>query len=186
MNRDLAAIRPNLPGIAINAPMARRYGYIRKAHIFLGMLGLAAGFFYYAAFRQFPPALVQAVVGSKWRLAWDMAPWRTALDSFPSCIHVFAFSVLTVAILDRPTVRSCLWIVLGWTSVNVGFESLQGLDHEAFLHFMSRLPWRMDSLVAFVVGGVFDIWDVVAAVVGGVAAFAAAVFIIGKGEKRAV
>ena len=147
-----------------------------------GCWGLAAGFLYYAMLRRSSPGLVQDLVDHRLYGLW---PWLTErqslLSSFPSFIHVFAFSMLTVAILGRPGMRPCLAGAGLWTAINVFFECLQGLDHEAFVRFMAGLPWRLEALTAFVTGGVFDWGDVWAAVSGGAVAFVLSSAINGKG-----
>ena len=186
MNRNAIPLASALQLSGLTRPNATRAVGGHGLQILLGLLGLAVGFLYYASFRENSPALVQTLVGSRLFTTWNLPAFlRSILSSFPSFIHVFAFSLLTIGIAGRPGIRPCLWISLGWTGVNVLFEGLQGLDHAAFLRFMAALPVRFDPFTAFVVGGVFDMGDVLAAVAGGVVAFVVSAFTNGKGEDHA-
>lgn len=185
MNRNRSPVSTSLRFFVVAHQAGDHVRGGQGLQLLFGLSGLALGFLYYASFRENSPALVQVLVGSKLHVAWSLpVSLRPFLASFPSFIHVFAFSLLTIGIVGRPGVRHCLWISVGWVAVNVLFEGLQGVDHAAFLRFMSALPVKMESFTAFVVGGIFDLRDVLAAVSGGAVAFVVSVFTNGKGEEH--
>lgn len=171
---------------AVDFPCGRRFSGRRIRLFGLGLLGLAAGFLYYAVLRHCSPALVRELVGGRLYGAWPwLAARRDLLTSFPSFIHVFSFSLLTVAVRGRAGVGPCLAGAALWTGIDVAFECLQGIDHAAFARFMAGLPWRLEGLTAFVTGGVFDTDDVWAAVSGGAVAFVLSLILNVKGADHA-
>lgn len=148
----------------------------------IGMVGLVAGFLFYAMFRWRSPALVQALVGTRWYLGWSVpSALRPAMQALPTALHVFAFSLLTIGVTGWTRWRRRIACVALWVGINVLFEWLQGVDRAAFTQMLADLPWRFDLLRKFVVDGVCDPWDMAAAVVGGALALLVAA-LTGKKE----
>jgi len=136
--------------------------------IAIGLLGLAAGFLYYAMFRWQSPALVQTLVGNRLYLGWTVPEMlRSSVQSVPTALHVFSFSLLTIGVAGLPQLRYRFAFVALWVGINLAFECLQAVHPAAFVQIMEELPWKFEALQRFVVGGVFDGEDIMAAVAGG-------------------
>lgn len=128
--------------------MAREY--IKSIPAFAAGGGaLILGVAYYVAFRQPESALFLDMLNVK----DARSHYGEIAAFFPSFIHTFSFSLMTSAVVwdnDRHVLRVCI----SWMLINVAFECAQLMP--------SNFVW----------GGVFDFWDVGAALVGGVCALA--------------
>lgn len=186
MNRARAALSErscrSLPAFPRSAFLP--FGNLRQ--IGIGLLGLAAGFFFYAMFRWQSPPLVQALVGTHWYLGRSLPPaLRSSMQSLPTALHVFAFSLLTIGVAGVTRWRSRIACVALWVGINWAFEFLQGVDRAAFHRIMAAIPWHFDSLQQFVLHGTCDPRDVLAAVSGGLAALIVS-SLTGEKEKKHV
>ena len=136
-----------------------------------GSLAVALGLLVYAADRPAGHALLipafPAFMGG--RLFGTLGQW------LPSFVHPFAFSLFTAAALpSRATPRYAACVA--WCAVNVAFEVGQHRQISAHLatvvhdFFGQSSPAR--ALANYFVRGTFDIGDIVAAVLGALAAAA--------------
>ena len=137
----------------------------------MGCAVLALGLLVYLADREASHALlipnVAALAGSHWFGALG--------DSLPSFAHPFAFSLFTAAAL--PLRRAwCYGACAAWAAVNVAFEVGQHAQvsvrlAEALLASLGQTPLTQ-ALANYFVRGTFDVDDIVAAMVGALAAAA--------------
>jgi hypothetical protein len=128
---------------------------------------LAAGALIYALARPLPAALLPAAL----HLPSDAIAWLAPLTgSLPTLLHVVAFSLVTVIVVGRHrTVRACA----AWTAINLLCEIAQHADvAQTLLQWWPAAPTQVR---AYLLGGTFDWNDVVAAVVGGIAAYVVAI-----------
>jgi hypothetical protein len=102
------------------------------------------------------------------------------VDSFPAFIHVFAMTLLMAAVLrprDAAPRRSTAGLAAGWVVVNWLFELGQHRDIAPVI--AARLdaacgPWRVCATTAnYFTYGTFDVLDLLAAALGGLAALCA-------------
>ena len=94
--------------------------------------------------------------------------------SLPSFVHVFAFALLTAAVL-KPWPRFASLSCLAWVLIDVLFEL--GQLHTVAAVLAAHLPgpgghpWLLAQLRSYFVSGTFDTLDLAAAVAGGMAAY---------------
>ncbi|MCA9835373.1 MAG: hypothetical protein KC422_00595 [Trueperaceae bacterium] len=92
--------------------------------------------------------------------------------NLPALIHVFVFSLLSLAFIGLSKVK--IWGVSSlWFLVNLGFELGQTLNDEALMNFP-------DVLRRYFLYGTFDPNDIVFAVVGAGLAISLSLFLRGK------
>ena len=149
------------------------------SQILVGMGGLALGALVYL-FGRSPESYGFGVIVRD-SLGF-MTPPRQGLgvlaDNLPSFAHVFAFSLMTAGLLG-PRRKGNLLICLLWFLIDAVFEMGQGLKHVS----SAIIPeWRgvdalpMAHLQDYFRCGTFDIRDIVACLLGGLAAFMIAEF----------
>lgn len=139
-----------------------------KWNIAIGLMGLAAGFLFYAMFRWQSPALVQELVGNRLYIGAHVpASFRPLLGSMPTLLHVFAFSLLTIGIAGLSGFGARLGFTALWVAVNALFELAQAVDHAAFARALDTLSMGGSAFERFVTDGVFDMRDIWGGVVGG-------------------
>jgi hypothetical protein len=100
-------------------------------------------------------------------------------NNLPSFAHVFAFSLMTAGLLGTRR-KGSLLICLLWFSIDTVFEIGQGLNHISLAIIPEWLEVQtlpMASLHEYFRYGTFDIRDIVAGLLGALAAFVAAEFI---------
>lgn len=149
----------------------------RLALLALGML--AAGLAVYGLARA--PGSAMA-----WPAAWHIgagsgvsraAAASVLLGSLPSFAHAFAFSLLSVLLLPQGR----FWAAAGcaaWAGIDTAFEVLQ---HPAAaapaarwlqeISAESSLHWGADKVARYLLAGRFDAWDVLAGLLGALAAY---------------
>ena len=134
----------------------------------LGAAALLLGAAYYLGAR--PPGstvIALPVPPTGW---WHLAAHWPAFDALPSLLHVFAFSILTVAVTGVSR-RCVVWLVpLAWLTVDTVFECLQLPAARAWLESLP-LPWLRDTLLAG--RGTFDPLDMAGLFLGAALAAAA-------------
>ena len=142
-----------------------------KWNIGIGGLALLAGFLFYSMFRWKSPLLVQDIVGNRLYIgAYVPVSWRPALDSLPTALHVFAFSLLTIGIAGLPGFWPRCGFTAAWVGIDLLFELAQAVNHAAFGRALARLSMGGGLLQQFVTDGVFDMKDITGAVIGGLLA----------------
>lgn len=177
---DTAPPSPCQPTLTHGSSNAAR---IRIRWIAWGLASLATGFVYYATLRPASPPLVQALVGHRLLLAWSPTGTLAALfGACPAFLHVFAFSLLTAGILGPSSPRRAVSVALFWTGINVVFEVFQGMSPATLDRLAAAAPWKLTTLELFIRHGVFDLRDILAAVVGGFSAGLILVTTSAKGE----
>jgi hypothetical protein len=99
-------------------------------------------------------------------------------DNLPSFIHVFAFSLMTAGLLGSRR-KGTLLICLLWFLIDTVFEIGQGLKHISLAiipEWIKGHALPMASLQEYFRCGTFDIRDIVAGLLGALAAFMVAEF----------
>jgi len=99
-------------------------------------------------------------------------------DNLPSFTHVFAFSLMTAGLL-APRRKVTLLICLLWFLIDTVFEIGQGLKHisSAIIpEWINVQALPMTNLQEYFRCGTFDIRDIVAGLLGAMAAFVVAEF----------
>jgi hypothetical protein len=91
--------------------------------------------------------------------------------SLPTFAHTAAFSLMTAAVLGSR--RYAAWRVCAiWVGVNAGFELGQHPSLRPWLNgALVDAPWPFDSLRGYFARGTFDVADLGAAALGGLAAW---------------
>jgi hypothetical protein len=99
-------------------------------------------------------------------------------DNLPSFTHVFAFSLMTAGLLG-PRRKGALLICLFWFLIDTAFEIGQGLKHISLTiipEWINVHPLPMANLQEYFRCGTFDIGDILAGLLGALAAFIVAEF----------
>lgn len=149
------------------------------SQILVGMGGLALGALVYLFDRSLESYGFGVIVGDYLGAMRPHRPFFGVLaDNLPSFAHVFAFSLMTAGLLG-PRRKGNLVICLLWFLIDAVFEMGQGLKHVS----SAIIPeWRgvdalpMANLQDYFRCGTFDIRDIVAGLLGGLAAFMIAEF----------
>lgn len=112
-------------------------------------------------------------------------------DNLPSFTHVFAFSLMTAGLLGTRR-KGTLLICLLWLLIDTVFEIGQGLKHASLAiipEWFSVHTLPMTDLQEYFRCGTFDVCDLVAGLLGALAAFVVAEFIRGpflRGSRHTV
>jgi hypothetical protein len=139
----------------------------------IGLTALAAGFLLYLGNRPSDTYFVSALGLDNSPHSWNQPFLRTVGGFLPSFLHVFAFSLLLGGLLGcRKT--GCLIICCGWFFTNVLFELGQ-----RYASSVSKIvpEWFeglfiLENAKSFFLRGTFDPFDILASLVGAVAAYA--------------
>lgn len=152
--------------------------------LLLAVAALAVGFAVYGLDRA--PGSAMA-----WPAAWSLGPaadtlradgagrgWGVVEGSLPSFVHAFAFALLSALLLPR-TLFSVATACAAWAAIDSVFEALQHpvLSAPAArwlqeLDLVTALQWCADKTARYLASGSFDPFDVLAGLLGGLAAFA--------------
>lgn len=127
----------------VRAPTPHHHG--EEALVGLGMLALLTGAAVYALWRPWPTP-TSATVG-------------LLVGSAPSLMHAFAFTLWTALVLRGQTWMVCM-VVLAWATLESLIEAFQ----HPVLHAL--LPTAVSTRWA----GTFDLWDLLASLLGSVLA----------------
>jgi len=149
----------------------------RTSLVAVGAFALAIGVVVYLTDRRGPLATLASALGASTghHLFGDLGQW------LPSFVHPFAFSLFTAAVLPRRSAWQYAGCV-GWGAVNIAFEVGQhprfsaawaGALQTAF----GSSPW-VQRVANYFTLGTFDGSDIVAAILGSLAA--AAVLWLGR------
>lgn len=107
--------------------------------------------------------------------------------SLPSFVHVFAFALLTAAVL-KPWPRMVALSCLAWVLIDALFElgQLRAVAAVLAAHLPGPggHPWWLAQLGSYFVSGTFDTLDLAAAVAGGIVAYCVIVA-LGREDERA-
>ena len=177
------AATANWAGSANRAKLARIKGWGRSASVAgIGCVAFAVGLLVYLTDRDSSKAALIPTVawlaGSK--VFGALGGW------LPSFVHTFAFSLFTAAVLpERAVPRYGVCVV--WFAVNVGFEIGQHPQisvrlAEVLQGAFGGIPLTQ-PLASYFVHGTFDPGDIVAALLGAMAA-AAALRLMHRGRKE--
>lgn len=149
--------------------LLERCGAIVSPHalmFYAGALSFGAGGLFYLFFRN--PTIFQEAIGIG---CFSTAPNATvAPGCLPSFIHVFSFSLLTIA-AGKLRGRQIFQVCSFWVAANIGCECLQvdsiayGIPNEGIV---------VGTISQFARNGTFDWLDVTASIIGGVASGLAA------------
>ena len=107
--------------------------------------------------------------------------------ALPTFAHTAAFALLTACALGGARVR-VFAACSAWAAVNVAFEAGQHPRASAWL--AANLPewldrvWLLDRVRGYFAGGIFDYYDVAAAVAGGLLAAAMTLALPQRGARR--
>ncbi|MEW8254229.1 MAG: hypothetical protein AB2747_07740 [Candidatus Thiodiazotropha taylori] len=130
--------------------------------IAFALCSLLLGLFYYWLLRAPDSALLLSVIPGNRAIAVDPS-LAASLGWLPTFLHVFTFSILTVLVLGDRTINfSCAL----WAIVNAGFEIGQALPNDLIF----RLPEFL-NLHQYLVSGTFSYLDLLACLLGAVAAW---------------
>jgi hypothetical protein len=138
----------------------------------LALLALTTGVFVYLLDR---PAGSAELIPAVLQLSTDEGrAFGPSGDWLPSLVHVYAFILLTAAVM-RPSPRNLLLVCTGWLVIEAFFELIQ---HPAVTQLLvdqasswsGRLP-VLATLHDYAVSGAFDPMDLVGLALGVVAAY---------------
>ncbi|MCG8016589.1 MAG: hypothetical protein JAY97_10270 [Candidatus Thiodiazotropha sp. 'RUGA'] len=130
--------------------------------IAFALCSLLLGLFYYWLLRAPESALLLSVIPENRSIAVDPS-LAASIGWLPTLLHVFTFSILTVLVLGDQTINfSCAL----WAIVNAGFEIGQALPGDLIV----RLPEFL-NLHQYLVSGTFSYLDLMACLLGAVAAW---------------
>ena len=97
----------------------------------------------------------------------------TVAGLLPTFLHVVAFTLLTIAVVNPKSAQACIAIAFGWCAVNMLFEIGQ---HSSIAPIIAgTVPASFDAvpllenLAPYFLNGTFDFADLMAAAVGAVA-----------------
>lgn len=113
-----------------------------------------------------PPSLHSPFVVPAWV--------RDVAAVLPTAVHVIALSLATAALLQPHSAGSTFLIAYAWAFVNIAFEIGQHPDFSP--HLVAALSagldrlWLLDRVPRYFAEGSFDFLDIVAALVGALAA----------------
>ncbi len=101
--------------------------------------------------------------------------WLQSISGvLPTAMHVIALSLATAALLQPRSAEASFLIAYGWAFVNIAFEIGQHPDFSPHLvgAFLAQLEhlWLLDRLPRYFAEGSFDFLDIVAALLGALAA----------------
>ncbi len=131
---------------------------MRKYKFFYAILSLSIlliGILFYYFFRE--PTILGGWLGIKNNHI--ISNYLVYLDSLPSFVHVFSFSILTWLVLEQTYANSS---ILFWVVINMVFEFGQMVN--------SEVMWLPKFLQNYFQRGVYSHWDVVAIIFGGICA----------------
>lgn len=129
---------------------------------------LVLGLFCYVLFR--PEQIVWLL--PDWRASWQLRVLPHLFYNLPALIHVFAFSLLSLAFLGLSNQK--IWLASSfWFLVNLIFELGQALNDEVLMNFPSFLK-------RYFLYGTFDVNDIIFAAVGAGLAIWLSLFMRGK------
>jgi len=136
------------------------HGRILLLLIGLALLGYgAAG---YLSFRTDSGVYFLTFLKIAYRPSWHVMIWN---DHLPSLLHVAAFSLVTLAILN-PTLERALYVPLVWASINLLFEMVQ---HDIVKEMLFNAQWRgwlPRLFVHYSQRGRFDLYDMFYSLLG--------------------
>lgn len=137
-----------------------------KLHFLVGSLTLLLGLMLYLLFR--PSHSVSffswlSIDGTHWVVG--NAIIKSVLWSAPTLLHVFAFSCLTCALIDTPSLGTIAWVSTGWAVVNMVAELGQLARAYDFCADVVSMPY------SYFCRGVFDPIDLLLAAIGGFVSF---------------
>ncbi len=108
-------------------------------------------------------------------------------DSLPGFAHVFALSLLTIALFGWGK-RVALWACLSWFAVDVAFEAGQHPQIATYVPgiipgWFERIP-ILQQVEACFLWGTFDTWDLLSIAVGAAAAYLVAIYMAPRRMKH--
>lgn len=137
-----------------------------KLHFVVGGFTLLIGLVLYFLFRPSHSAAIfswLSIDGPYWVVSNTIV--RNILGSAPTFLHVFAFSCLTCAMVDKPSLGDVAWISASWSVVNMLAELGQLARSYDFCVDVVLMPY------SYFCRGVFDPIDLLLAAIGGFVSF---------------
>jgi hypothetical protein len=163
-----------------NAVVSRdrfRSSKINLPQILLGLAGLSLGALVYLFDRSPESYGFGALIGDS---LGSIRPHRllsgVLANNLPSFTHVFAFSLMTAGLLGTRKKGNLLICIL-WLLIDTAFEMGQGLKPMSLTILPEWLEVHILPLAKYFKYGTFDIGDIVASLLGALAAFVVAEFI---------
>lgn len=140
-----------------------------------GMFFLSLGFVFYGAERSMlsGPCRIFGFSPIQTLAAIQESLFFTCFkNNFPTFIHTFAFSLISAAFFPSGK-KGVLFICLSWVVINATFECMQG--YPAFMADVIPVEFEGAPFLAqarhFFTSGIFDLQDILAALLGGLCAF---------------
>lgn len=146
-----------------------------------------AGCTYYLFFRRTPLIMPASQYFSGW-LQFRSEPSIDfiAMQSVPSFIHVFSYSILSTLAFQVLRLRIILGSCFTWTLINILFELGQLLNTKQS-RVLADHPYDLlpVPVYQYFVSGTFDWWDIVSCVGGGATALFFLLFLVERTVKNA-
>ena len=142
-----------------------------KAQMLIGLVALTLGTMVYLVDRPAEQSFIPSAIS-----LFDLTPAVFGIvgHSLPTFAHVFAFSLLTAALLTGER-KTAITVCLGWFVVEAAFEVGQ---HPLIAQWLSKVipPWFayppfLDKVDGYFLHGTFDPLDMFAIALGALAAY---------------